>query len=194
MINYGILIFEFVERKRKMKLQYFALIISLLASTSFMTTCAQARVEKQDVRKQLDTAYSRLNDAMKQNNPTQLLTVMQDILAPGELRDQILSGIKLTIAAGGDKDLKQMITLKLEIQNLTVKGDTAKAAVSQWADVIRVDSKGLYGPKGKEHHLQGSILFEDSWVKLKDEWKLANTKPLNEKLWVDGKLWKPEKR
>jgi hypothetical protein len=185
-------LFEFVERKRKMKLQHIVLLIGLLLSNALVATKVQARTEKQDVRKQLDVAYSRLNDAMKQNRPDQLLTVMQDILAPGELREQILSGIKQTIAAGGDKDLKQMIALKLEIQNLTVKGDTAKAIVSQRANVIRVDSKGLYGPKGKEHHLQGSILFEDAWVKLKDEWKLANTKPLNEKLWVDRKLWNPK--
>src|SRR5438270_5450956 len=101
---------------------------------------ARPQPRQRSVRRQLDAAYARMNYAMRQNEPVasrQLLKVLEDILAPGTLREQMLSGAKQTVAAGGDKDLKRTRSHNIRIKKLIVQGDRAIATVVQTADVMR---------------------------------------------------------
>ena len=66
------------------------------------------------------------------------------------------------------------------------------ASVVQTGDVIRTDDEGLYGPKGKEHRIRGTILYQDVCANMGGKWKLTNTKTVKETTFVDGKLWKPK--
>lgn len=177
-----------------MRHAYSFLLRNLLLSLLAVSVLARSGSGSPSVRKTLDAAYYRLNEAMQQNEPAgskQLLKVLEDILAPGELRTQMLSDVKANIAAGGDKGLKKTLSLRLRIQHLKVNGPTAVVVVEQTGIAIRTDNEGLYGPVGKEHRIGGSAFFRDTWKNMGGQWKLTKTEDLKGTLLVDGKVWKP---
>ncbi|MDQ2732926.1 MAG: hypothetical protein M3Y56_14805 [Armatimonadota bacterium] len=144
------------------------------------------------VRQAIDAAYSRLEVSMgPHGSATQLLVVLKDILAPGALRVQMLRNTEWTIKNGGDHDEKLVIAHSLRMNSLTVTGRRAVAVVVQRGDVVRTDSAGSYGARGKDHRLSGTMLYRDTWIKTPAGWRLTATEGITSTMMVDGKPWNP---
>jgi hypothetical protein len=146
------------------------------------------------VRQELEDTYARLSHVLAQSAPVGALLLqdlLQEILAPGELRETMLRGVEHTITRDSEDTGTQILQHSLVIQELNMVGDEAHAEVVQTVDSIQRDDDGYYGPKGDEHLLEGVLRYRDVWVQIAERWYLISTNPLQETLRVDGELWPP---
>jgi hypothetical protein len=81
-------------------------LLFVLTQSNIMVHPSSMRSTK-TVLAQIDSSYARFNASMREanTNPTQFISTIQDIIAPGKMKTAILEGAEATAKAGGDVDL-----------------------------------------------------------------------------------------
>ncbi|BDI30031.1 hypothetical protein CCAX7_20820 [Capsulimonas corticalis] len=164
--------------------KHWAAAVFLLLS---VTATSQARNDDAGVRKELNASYHRMDQALSGSGGQQLISAIDDTLAKGPYRDELMLRAKHTMAAGGDKERVRTIQIKTTITKLAVSGNVALVNIFQKGDLIQKDMTGEFGPKGATHHLTGGGYYLDKWVKQAGKWRLLSETFQNETMFVDGK-------
>jgi hypothetical protein len=76
---------------------------------------------------------------------------------------------------------------KTSVEKLTMDGSSPVALITTKGTFMTTDSRGQFGPKGKDHEMTLTRKYRETWTKIAGTWNVKKSEELGGSMLVDGK-------